>query len=265
MLRSLLDLIIPRTCCVCGRRLNTTEHVICTVCLMHMPQTNFLDDPYNNEMAKVFWGRIKNFEKAFAFIYHVAHSESANPVYLLKYKDKPDIGTDIGLLMGRMMKEKGFFDGIDALLPMPLAPNRLKERGYNQSEMIALGIHDVSRLPIIKKAVRRKEFKGSQTHKTRWDRVDNVEHSFELVDASKIRNKHILVIDDVVTTGATITALATELEKAGGVKISAASIAFAGRCRPVTSTEDQSSPHHPCHDQDDHATDTCESHEQACH
>lgn len=228
MLRAFLDILMPRTCCVCGRRLDTAEDVICTACLMRLPQTGFADDLYENEMAKTFWGRIKNFEKAFALVYHQPHSDSAHPVYQLKYRGKPDVGTDYGLLMGKMLLPHGFFDDIDAIVQVPLAKKRVRARGYNQSEMIALGLHDVSHLPIYNNVVRRVSFEGSQTQMDRWNRTENVENAFQLVNGDKVRRKHLLIVDDVVTTGATVCAVAAQLQKADDVRISVISIGFAG-------------------------------------
>lgn len=229
MIREFFDLIAPRMCCICGRRLDASEHIICTVCLAHLPLTGFLDHPYENNMAKVFWGRVKDFQKAFALMYHLSHADSAKAVYQLKYAGFFDIGIEMGYLMGRMMSEKNFFADIDALLPVPLAKKRLKERGYNQSAMIALGIHDATGLPILKNVVRRKSFEGSQTTKSRLDRAENVDAVFELVKPSAVCGRHLLVIDDVVTTGATICALAAQLQQAGGVRISVASLSYAGQ------------------------------------
>lgn len=228
LLSSLLDIIVPRTCAICGRRLDTGEDIVCTVCLLRMPLTGFLDNPYNNDMAKMFWGRIKHMEKAFALAYHYPHADSAHPVYQLKYYEKPDVGVAIGLLMGRMMKEKGFLDGIDAILPIPLAGKRRRERGYNQSEMIALGLHDASGLKVLNDVVRRVSFEGSQTQKDRWDRAENVENAFELANGGRIRGMHVLIVDDVVTTGATVCAMARQIERVEGVRISVAATGYAG-------------------------------------
>lgn len=229
MLKAIFDLLAPRTCCICGLRLDLAEYVICTPCFINLPQTGFADNLYENDMAKTFWGRVKNFEKAFALVYHQAHADSAHPVYQLKYRGKPDIGIDYGLLIGKMLAEKGFFDDIDILLPVPLAKKRKLERGYNQSEMIALGLHDISKLPIYNNVVRRTSFESSQTQKDRQDRAENVENAFELVDGSNIHGKHVLIVDDVVTTGATVCAIAKQLQRVADVHISVVSIGFAGQ------------------------------------
>lgn len=230
----IVDLVIPRACCICGRRLAANEETVCTSCLLHLPFTDFLDDPYQNEMAKVFWGRVSNFEKAFALFYHIPHALSARMIYQLKYSDKPDIGVGVGKLMGKMVQERGFFKGVDCLLPVPLARKRQMERGYNQSEMIAEGLRDVSRLPVVKDAVRRISFGGSQTETGRVGRSENVENVFEVVNAGKIKGRHLLIVDDVVTTGATVCSLAKALHGAAeNVSISVVSIGYAGTWRGV--------------------------------
>lgn len=224
-----LDIIAPSCCCVCGRRMSRGEETICVSCLSRMPMTGFERNPYENEMAKTFWGRVRPFEKAFALIYHMPHSDSAHPVYQLKYMKKPDVGVGLGVVMGKVMKDAGLLDDVDALLPMPLTRKRQFRRGYNQSYMIALGLHDVTGLPVLTKAVRRTVFNGSQTQKDRLGRAENVEHAFQLVKGEELRGRHVLIIDDVVTTGATAVALAKEIKKAGDVRISVASVAFAGQ------------------------------------
>lgn len=228
LLHSFLDLLTPRTCCACGRRLSVDEEVFCTACMLQLPLTDFLSRPYDNEMAQAFWGKIRHFEKAYALMYHEPHAQSAHVVYQIKYFNKPDTGTEVGTLMGSAMRDAGFLNDVNALLPVPLAKTRERERGFNQSMMIALGIKDVTGLPIIDDAVRRTTFNGSQTQKDRMSRAENVEHAFRLVKGDKLKGKHVLIIDDVVTTGATICALAQQLEEVEGCRISVAAIGFAG-------------------------------------
>lgn len=222
----LLDLISPRLCVVCGHRLSVTEEVVCASCNFHLPRTGFQHNAYENEMAKLFWGQIP-IERATAFFYYEAHAETANILYELKYKDHPEIGEIFGRMFAREIKSAGFFDGIDGIIPIPLAKKRQRQRGYNQSQEIAQGISEMIGLPIYNKVVSRKVFQGSQTSKGRWERNENVEKVFELLDAETIRGRHLLLIDDVVTTGATIIACAKELLKAGNVKISVLSLGFA--------------------------------------
>lgn len=223
------DFMMPRQCCVCGARLGHEESVFCSVCYMRLPHTKFIAAPYDNDMAKMFWGRVTNMEKAYAMAYHYPHSDSAHPVYALKYRQKPDIGVSLGLIMGKTMLQGGFFEGIDVILPVPLSKKRKRERKYNQSDMIALGLHDVSGLPVVTDAVRRVNFGGSQTQKDRWARASNVENAFKLVNGEKIHGRHVLIVDDVATTGATVCAFAKQVALAGNVKISVATVAYAGQ------------------------------------
>lgn len=224
--RRLLDLIAPRLCVVCRHRLSVTEEIICSKCNFHLPRTEFHLNAYDNEMARLFWTQIP-IQRATAFFYYEPHAETANIIYELKYKNRPEIGCTVGRMLAREILSSGFFDGIDGIVPVPLAKKRLRQRGYNQSEEIARGVAAISDLPIFDQAVRRLFFEGSQTSKGRWDRNANVENVFQLVHADTIRGKHILLIDDVVTTGATIIACAKELCKAGGVRISILSLGLA--------------------------------------
>ena len=222
----LLDLISPRLCVVCGNRLTVTEETICSRCNFHLPRTGFGKAPYDNEMAKLFWAQIP-IKRASALFYYEAHSETANIIYMLKYKDHPEIGGVMGRMTARELQTNDFFDGIDGIVPIPLARKRLRQRGYNQSMEIAKGVSEITGLPIYNKVVRRNAFEGSQTSKGRWERNENVEGVFELKDASAIQGKHLLIVDDVVTTGATVLACTKELCKAGNVKVSVLALGFA--------------------------------------
>ena len=119
----LLDLISPRLCVVCGQRLTVSEDVICTKCNLHLPRTDFHQDPYENEMAKLFWHQIP-IERATALFYYESHAETANILYELKYKDHPEVGEVMGRLMAKELQASGFFDGIDGIVPIPLARKR---------------------------------------------------------------------------------------------------------------------------------------------
>ena len=222
----LLDLVAPRLCTVCGRRLSPTEQVLCVSCNMHLPRTGFQSDAYNNVMAKLFWGIIP-VERAAALFYYKAGSKVSNIVYDLKYHDHPEIGREMGRLMACEFDAEGFFDGIDMIVPVPLAKKRQRQRGYNQSLCLAEGISRATGLPIYDKVVCRTKFVKSQTQTERWERLENVEGVFEVKDTAAIRGRHILLVDDVVTTGATMVACARELLKAGDVKLSLLSLGFA--------------------------------------
>ena len=222
----LLDLISPRLCVVCGNRLAVTEETLCSKCYMHLPRTNFDHDLYENVMAKLFWGQIK-LEKATALFYYEPHAETAQILYEMKYKNHPEIGVVMGRMMAKELVRSRLFEGIDAIVPVPLTKKRERQRGYNQSLELAKGVNEVTGLPIYNKVVKRTKFMGSQTQRGRWERNENVEHVFELVDGDSLIGKHVLLIDDVVTTGATIIACAQEMQKASDVKISVLALGFA--------------------------------------
>lgn len=222
----LFDLISPRMCVVCGCRLAVSEEVLCSKCNFHLPRTGFQCDALENNMAKMLWGRIP-VERVAALFYYEAHSKPRHIIYDLKYHNHPEIGQVMGRMMALEFMPSGFFEGIDGIVPVPLARKRQRQRGYNQSEMIAEGIREATGIPIYNKVVSRSAFLESQTHLGRWDRNDNVEGIFQLIgDGSNIRGKHLLMVDDVVTTGATVVACGHELLKAGDVRLSVLSLGY---------------------------------------
>ncbi len=170
-------------------------------------------------MAPLFW-HIEPVKRVAAYIYYEPHSEMAQIVYKLKYGGRPDIGEDMGRLMGVEMAYAHYFDDIDALFPVPLAKNRLRQRGYNQSEKLALGIQQKTGIPIVTKALSRRNFKQSQTKLRRQERQENVKNIFLLKNDAEIKNKHVLLIDDVCTTGATLIACIDAIKHVEGISIS---------------------------------------------
>lgn len=176
-------------------------------------------------MAQCFWLQLP-VERAAALFFYQPHSPVSNLIYDLKYHHRPEIGEQMGRLIAREFASAGFFEGIDAIIPVPLAPSRQRGRGYNQSVQIAVGVSQITHIPIKNKVVRRKNFKGSQTTKTRWERRENVENAFALRRKVSLAGKHVLIVDDIVTSGATVIACATALKAAGNPKVSVLSIGF---------------------------------------
>lgn len=220
-----LDFISPRLCVVCGHRLAPSERSLCGVCMFHLPRTNYHQRPLENPMAQLFW-KLTSIQKAAALFYYQPHSETAQLVYRLKYNNRPDIGEDMGRVIANELQQSDFFDDIDVLLPVPLSSKRLRQRGYNQSEMLAIGVSDITHLPIVTKALRRKEFHQSQTKLNRWQRQENVADTFQLMDDSHLKGRHVLLIDDVCTTGATLIACANALKDVEGIRISVLTLGF---------------------------------------
>ena len=220
-----LDFISPRLCVACGRRLSPTERSLCSVCQLHLPRTAFQFSPQDNPMAQLFW-HLAPIERAAAFIYYQPHSEMARMVYRLKYRNSPDVGEDLGRLMATDFLLAHYFDDIDLLLPVPLTRKRQHQRGYNQSEMLARGISDVTHLPMAPKALKRQVFRESQTHLSRHERQENVDGIFVVTDTEILKGRHVLLIDDICTTGATLTAYAKALASIEGIRISVLTLGF---------------------------------------
>lgn len=220
-----LDFISPRQCVVCGERLSPTERSLCSVCVLHLPRTTYQFTPNDNPMAQLFW-HLTPVERAAALLFYEPHSEMARIVYDMKYHDRPDIGEDMGRLMANEMQFARYFDGIDVLLPVPLSRKRLRQRGYNQSEQLAIGISDITHLPIVTKALRRKHFVKSQTQLSRHERQENVADIFELCDDSPLKGKHVLLIDDICTTGATLIACVDALKDIEDIRLSVLTLGF---------------------------------------
>lgn len=227
ILHQIIDLLFPRFCPICGNRLQGEEEIICMKCNLHLPRTDTWRLPYENEMAKMFWHQIP-IEKSCALFYYQSHSATSNLIYQLKYYNHQEIGFYLGKLLAEEGKRVQFFDDIDGIVPIPLAKERKRQRGYNQCEAIAQGIQEATGLPIIKNLVRRNIFVESQTHKNRWDRRENVSHVFELGEKYKghtenieeMRGKHLLIVDDVCTTGATIISCCQEMVSIPHIKFS---------------------------------------------
>ena len=222
----LTDLLAPRPCAVCGRRLTPEESTLCMDCLLRLPFTNFEHTPFDNAMARLFWGQLP-MEKAAALFYHTPHSPAAQVIYDLKYHSRPQYGRQLGVLTGSRFLPTGFFDGMDAIVAVPLAPARQRERGYNQSDAIVEGLCRATGLPSLARAVVRTGFTASQTQQqSRQERMENVEGAFRLRRPDHVAGHHLLLVDDVVTTGATMLAVGKALQEAGNVKFSLLSLGF---------------------------------------
>lgn len=223
----LLDNIAPRACVCCGCRLMLDESDLCSTCAYHLPLTDFAPDFTTNAMAQCFYGLLP-VERCAAMVRHQSHAASATVVYRMKYGHDRLLCQRIGARMAQRLVGSGFFDGMDAIVPIPLTARRQRERGYNQSMEMARGVASQTSLPILDKAVHRTTFHGSQTRKDRLERHANVQNVFEATDAEALRGKHLLLLDDVMTTGATIMACAQPLCQIEGVRISVLTWAFAG-------------------------------------
>ena len=183
----------------------------------------------HSDMEKLFWGwnEALPIQRATAFFYYSGSNREI--LMQLKYKRNPDIGFYLASQFAKEIKDSNFFDGIDVIIPIPLNWIRRMKRGYNQSEYIARGISYVTGIPVYTKAVKRVRNNKSQTRMKHHERYDNVQNLFRLVHPEFIEGKHVLLVDDVTTTGATITSCAKEIAKAKNTKITVLTIAIAGQ------------------------------------
>lgn len=222
--QSLLHLFFPYTCCGCGSVLLTDDILFCFWCEEAMPVTGF-EFHHNNPIEKIFFGRA-DIRVAAAHVYFTSGSIIQHSLHLLKYKNRKEIGLYFGQVIGTVLKKSGRFDHCELVIPLPLFKEREKKRGYNQSALIAEGIAMKLHIPVIKNAVKRRKKTETQTQKTRIERWKNLEFSFEITDPHRIEGKHILLVDDVITTGASLEACAHTLLSIPGVQVSISCLAY---------------------------------------
>jgi ComF family protein len=220
-----VSLFFPVTCVSCGKALYKNENNICTYCLYHLPKSNF-HLTNDNPVAKIFWGRI-NIQSAAAFYTFNKGGKVQQLIHQLKYKGQQQVGICLGKLYGYELRDCPDFKSVDVIIPVPLHAKKQRKRGYNQSTCFAEGLAETMRLAVDPGVLFRSAASETQTKKTRFTRWKNVESIFYVQNEQQILNKHILLVDDVITTGATLEACAQALLKIEGVKVSVATIAYA--------------------------------------
>jgi ComF family protein len=218
------SLFFPQLCSGCGKNLLSNESVICIDCIYHLPYTNFHLHA-DNPMARQLWGRIP-FRTAQAYVHFQKGLRVQSLLHELKYNNKPEVALKLGELYGRSLRDSQSVDDITAIIPVPLHPARKKKRGFNQSEHFARGLASALDVPV-NLDLQRGVFTETQTRKTRFLRYENMKEVFVFNPTSGFENRHVLLVDDVLTTGATIEACALELLKVKGLSVSIATIAFA--------------------------------------
>jgi ComF family protein len=221
----ILKLIFPPTCAACGGILVKNERVICLQCNYDLPRTDFHLEQ-DNPVAQIFWGRVR-IENATAFYFFNKGSRFRHLVHELKYNGRKDIGLELGRIFGYEIGKKDEYRQTDLIVPVPLHRKKQKKRGFNQSECIAHGISQALGRPLDINSIIRSFHSSTQTRKSRYDRWLNVEGIFRVINPEILTGKHILLVDDVITTGATIEACATEILKIEGTKVSVAVLAVA--------------------------------------
>jgi ComF family protein len=222
---SISHLLFPHNCMGCATDILNKDHLICSRCFAELPQTGFANVS-NNPIEKIFYGRL-NISAATASFFYNKNSFVQHLLKQLKYKSNKEVGLFLGNILGQQLLASKRFDDVDFLIPLPLNRKKLHIRGYNQAEIICKGIEQHFNKPIINNVSIRTVFTESQTARNRIDRWQNMDGVFNVQNPQLLENKHILLVDDVITTGATIEGCGQELAKIEGIKISVASVAIA--------------------------------------
>jgi len=223
---SILHILFPHVCDGCGSDSIDESSSLCMKCIAGLPETNFHLHA-NNPIEKIFWGRLP-IVSATAQYYFIKESLMQHLMHLLKYKGNKELGRQLGRLMGLDLQKASRFNRVECLVPLPLFASKEKRRGYNQATILCEGIADVMNAEIATDVIIRTQHTDTQTKKGRIERWQNMEGKFELIKPESIRNKNVLLVDDVITTGATLEACAHELLQASP-KLSIATLCFASR------------------------------------
>lgn len=221
--RAFTHLFFPQVCIGCGSDAVDNNQLLCLQCIHKLPYTRFqMYSP--NPVEKIFWGRVP-VQHAAAVFYLTKDSVLEKLLYQLKYKGRKEVGEYCGQLMGQAIQNTSLAN-VDALIPLPLFPKKERLRGYNQASKICDGIAEVMHIPVLKNAVQRLTGTDTQTKKNRVERWQDMQGRFTVADAAKVAGKHVLLVDDVITTGATLEACGSALVQAGA-KVSVLTLGFA--------------------------------------
>jgi len=215
-------LFYPYKCVGCGTALDAHEVEICDACYEELPTTLNWNWP-DNEVAQMFWGKI-DIEQACAYLYFYKGGIVQGMLHALKYKGHKQVGIELGNMFGNALRDTSY-QACDLIIPVPLHELKERKRGYNQCTHIANGMAEVMKKPVIDRNLVRWDAHESQTHKNRFERWQNVRSRFKVSAPDELVGKHILLIDDVITTGSTIEACAAALKTIHDVRISVATIA----------------------------------------
>ncbi len=226
LLNDFISLFYPDICLACGKSLSKGEDTLCTVCMGELPVTGF-HKWAENPVAEAFWGK-QQIKAATALYYFHKGSRIQHLIHQLKYKGKQEIGIYLGKLYGHELQATEQFADVDYIVPVPLHPAKLRKRGYNQSECFAAGLEESMNAKMDTKNLIRATETSTQTKKSRIERWQNVQSVFQIKDEKLFENKHILVVDDVITTGATMEGCLEKLKDIKGIRLSVAAIAVAG-------------------------------------
>ena len=225
LFKSLINLLFPRTCAACGNLLLAGEDTVCTTCRFLLPKTGYEQHP-DNPLAQMFYGQMP-FHAVMAEFFFSKTGKVQHLIHGLKYHRCRENGIFLGQEIGKSLLQAPDYQGIDFIIPIPLHPKKEKIRGYNQSHVIAEGISEIMNIPIAEKCLVRSVFTDTQTKKSREERYQNVKDIFEVKNKEKLAGKHVLLVDDVLTTGATLMSAGKALMQVKEIKISVATVACA--------------------------------------
>jgi len=221
----LINLFFPKVCDGCRAILLQNEIVFCTSCRHEMPLTQYHLDP-KNQAVKKFYGKI-DIQFASTFLYFNKKGMVQELIHNLKYKGHEEIGTVLGNWYAEDLKEIQLEIPFDVVIPVPLHPKKFKERGYNQVTTFGKALAEGLKIPYNDSVLYRKKYSKTQSKKNLLGRSENIENIFDAVLTEENRNKHFLIVDDVLTTGATLEACSRALLKIPGAKISIVCMAMA--------------------------------------
>ena len=222
-LQDIMEFLLPRHCSICGRRLHKQEKGICTGCLLELNVSEFADGCPGNTLERTLWLRVP-IERAAAFLVYDHDNSQRRIVLDLKYHNRPRLGSHMAPLMVQNLNATNFFETVDVIIPVPIPRRRRMKRGYNQSLELAKGISRLTGITVDTRSVTRRYYGVSQTKLSPSERAAHVEDSFVL-HGNSLEGKHVLIVDDVITTTATVMACAKALSGIAGVRISIASLA----------------------------------------
>jgi ComF family protein len=220
-----INLFFPNLCQACGKPLIKNEKTLCLSCFYKLPKTNFHLHK-ENPISQIFWGRV-DIHTATSYLFFNKGGHVQKLIHQLKYKGNTETGRYLGELMGADLKKSSVFSGIDLIIPVPLHIKKIHKRGFNQSEIISQGISEAMQIPVDTSSFNRLEHTETQTKKDRYTRWENVEGKFGVINSEKLEGKHILLVDDVLTTGATLESCAHSLLKVPQTRVSLATLAYA--------------------------------------